>query len=288
LTGYDAEGEEYDLSTMIVFESNFHGIGPPGEDYYTLLYIAPDYFENMAFQDGSVVFTLTAEMLSEDVTVWDFWGVLGDDETEVDFRIAMDDAPWDSVAEAIGEGGTCDLGGGGSGVPSCLTISPTDAGPGDEVTLTAFDENGEWYDFRSQEGVELCFGDAGCVWSGGEGDEALDVSSGDGVFTITQAQLDSDIFDFWCWPDEVWFTLANPYEPSPFDTVAEAIAAGGNCEGPLCVSPPALDIDGDCRVGMYELIALFDAWLDPKDFFDFAELANHWLDCGLDPPSACW
>ncbi|MHC4216598.1 MAG: hypothetical protein ACYSWP_24900 [Planctomycetota bacterium] len=37
---------------------------------------------------------------------------------------------------------------------------------------------------------------------------------------------------------------------------------------------------------MYELIALIDAWLDPKDFFDFAELANNWHDCGLDPPSA--
>ncbi|MHC5179818.1 MAG: CotH kinase family protein, partial [Planctomycetota bacterium] len=432
--------------------------------------------------------------------------------------------------EEVGCECECEGGGGGDAEgPVCLTISPTDAGPGDEVTVIAYDENGEWYDLRRQEGVELCFGDAaGCVWSGGEGDESLDVSSGDGVFTITQDMLDSDIFDFACWPDEVWFTLANPGEPSPFDTVAEAIAAGGNCdfgpggsgvpacltisptdagpgdevtltaydefgemvdltewtggietgpwdcgpsagifqqadedgtvtfeltdcwynaegwefyvfipdpfqggdyphanvadaiaaggtcdfgpgesgvpacltinptgagpddevtltafddngeqvdlsewggvemnfegsgedgffilpgdpemvdgsvvivlgearfyhyqwdfftfipdgpeawlpvampdfaegaifdwipdavaaggtcEGALCVSPPALDIDGDCRVGMYELIALADAWLDPKDFFDFAELASSWLDCGLDPPSACW
>ncbi|MHC4951421.1 MAG: hypothetical protein ACYTEU_10625, partial [Planctomycetota bacterium] len=63
---------------------------------------------------------------------------------------------------------------------------------------------------------------------------------------------------------------------------------GGTCEGPLCVSPPALDINGDCRVGMHELIALADAWLDPKDLSDFADLADNWLDCGLDPSSACW
>jgi hypothetical protein len=172
LTGYDAEGAEYDLSTMIVFESNFHGIGPPGEDYYTLFYVAPDFFINMAFQDGSVVFTLTAEMLSEDVTVWDFWGVLGDDETEVDFRIAMEDAPWGSVAETIAEGGTCDLGGGEAGVPACLTISPSDAGPGDEVTVTAYDENDEWYDFRSQGARKVSSYALGMpVASGAEGKE---------------------------------------------------------------------------------------------------------------------
>jgi len=129
--------------------------------------------------------------------------------------------------------------------PVCLVVCPTDAGDGDEVTVTAYDENDEWYDFRTQDGVELCFGDAGCVWSGGEGDEALDVSSGDGVFTITQDMLDSNIFDFWCWPDEVWFTLANPEVPDSFDTAGEAVAAGGNCgeEIPGCGPPIPIVID---------------------------------------------
>lgn len=169
--------------------------------------------------------------------------------------------------------------------PVCVTICPADAGPDDEVTVSAYDENVDWLDLSTFDLVELCFDDAGCVdtWQGN-----LDVSSGNGVFTITQAMLDEDVFDFWCLPDEVWFTLANPWEPSPFDTVAEAVAAGGNCEGALCVSPPALDIDGDCRVGMYELRALAEAWLAPKDLSDLADLANNWLDCGLDPPSACW
>jgi hypothetical protein len=86
----------------------------------------------------------------------------------------------------------------------------------------------------------------------------------------------------------VWFTLANPEVEESFDTVAEAVAAGGTCEGTLCVSPPALDIDGDCRVGIYELTVLAQAWLAPKDLSDLADLADNWLDCGLDPPSACW
>jgi len=30
--------------------------------------------------------------------------------------------------------------------PVCIQVCPTDAGPGDEVTLTAFDENGEQVD----------------------------------------------------------------------------------------------------------------------------------------------
>jgi uncharacterized repeat protein (TIGR03803 family) len=38
-----------------------------------------------------------------------------------------------------------------------------------------------------------------------------------------------------------------------------------------CVNPPSSDLNGDCKV----------------DFQDFAVLASEWLDCGLEPPSAC-
>jgi uncharacterized repeat protein (TIGR03803 family) len=38
-----------------------------------------------------------------------------------------------------------------------------------------------------------------------------------------------------------------------------------------CVNPPAADLNGDCKV----------------DFQDFAIMANQWLECGLEPLSAC-
>jgi hypothetical protein len=40
---------------------------------------------------------------------------------------------------------------------------------------------------------------------------------------------------------------------------------------PACARSPRGDLNSDCRV----------------DFFDFAILANEWLDCGLYPPEAC-
>jgi len=41
---------------------------------------------------------------------------------------------------------------------------------------------------------------------------------------------------------------------------------------PVCVKYPAMDFNGDCKV----------------DFSDLAVFLTHWLDCNLDPPSACW
>ena len=35
------------------------------------------------------------------------------------------------------------------------------------------------------------------------------------------------VLSIWCGPDGIWSTLANPAQPSPFNTVAEAVAAGG-------------------------------------------------------------
>lgn len=41
---------------------------------------------------------------------------------------------------------------------------------------------------------------------------------------------------------------------------------------PICTEKPVGDFNGDCKV----------------DFEDFALFANNWLECNLDPPSACW
>ena len=114
--------------------------------------------------------------------------------------------------------------------PVCLVVCPTNAGDGDEVTVSAYDENDEWFDLSGLDYVTLGF-------SSEEGElevshpESLDISSGDGVFTITQEMLDSDTFDVYTHPPDGWyrFSLAHPEWESPFDTVAEAVAAGGSC-----------------------------------------------------------
>jgi hypothetical protein len=41
---------------------------------------------------------------------------------------------------------------------------------------------------------------------------------------------------------------------------------------PICVDPPATDLNDDCRV----------------DMLDVAMLVSEWLKCGLEPPEACW
>ena len=41
---------------------------------------------------------------------------------------------------------------------------------------------------------------------------------------------------------------------------------------PTCKHKPTMDFNNDCKV----------------DFEDFAIFANSWLECNLDPPSACW
>jgi len=49
-------------------------------------------------------------------------------------------------AEEVGCGCECEGGGGGgAGGPVCFMISPTDAGPGDLVTLTGYDAEGAEY-----------------------------------------------------------------------------------------------------------------------------------------------
>ncbi len=73
MTGYDEAGEFFDLSTLTIFESNFHGIG---DQYYSLLKDG-DNLTNIELRDGTVVFELIEDMLSEDVEEWDFFCVPG-------------------------------------------------------------------------------------------------------------------------------------------------------------------------------------------------------------------
>ncbi len=53
---------------------------------------------------------------------------------------------------------------------------------------------------------------------------------------------------------------------------AEASKSGSGIVEPVCVNPPSMDTNGDCKI----------------DFKDFAEFASQWMDCGLDPQIACW
>jgi hypothetical protein len=130
------------------------------------------------------------------------------------------------------------------GEPVCLVISPTDAVVNDLVTISAYDGSDNWVDLRDYTVLEICFDDGLCIFSGGGG---IDVSSGDGVFTLTQAILDGYKFDCDFWnssppPDSTWFTLVNPSEGNPaFNSIAEAIAAGGDCTLPTDTTPPTPD-----------------------------------------------
>ena len=54
-------------------------------------------------------------------------------------------------------------------------------------------------------------------------------------------------------------------------TVQASKSPSGIAE-PVCVNPPSMDTNGDCKI----------------DFIDFTEFAKQWLTCGLDPQSACW
>jgi hypothetical protein len=114
--------------------------------------------------------------------------------------------------------------------PVCLVICPTNAGAGDEVSVTAYDENNQWFDLSGLDIVKLDFDGDGGDEHEVETPVGLDISSGHGVFTITQEMLDSEYFEFYFWPGGwLGFRLAHPARETPFDTVAEAVAAGGSC-----------------------------------------------------------
>lgn len=54
-------------------------------------------------------------------------------------------------------------------------------------------------------------------------------------------------------------------DPDGFVTIIDESAAA-------CTAKPVMDFNDDCKV----------------DFADFAIFSMSWLDCGLEPPSACW
>jgi hypothetical protein len=72
----------------------------------------------------------------------------------------------------------------------------------------------------------------------------------------------------------------------------------------LCVSFSIADLNGDCVVDFLDFAILGNQWLEPPgipsadiapeppdDFVDILDLtvwATEWLDCNLDPQSACW
>ena len=108
MTGYDENGELIDLSTVDTFESNIWGAALPDapDDRFHTLGKFGDELLNIEIIDGSVVFELTEVMLSDAVSMWDYFGIPGGDDAA--FRIAGGDGPFETVAEAIAAGGTCE------------------------------------------------------------------------------------------------------------------------------------------------------------------------------------
>jgi hypothetical protein len=139
MTAFDENGEMIDLSTVEIFESNIWGAAlPDAEDdrFHSLVYVQPDeLFINIEIIDGSVVFELTEEMLSDNVTQWDYFGLPGGDDAA--FRIVGEDGTFATVAEAIAAGGTC-------GFKLCSSDNPTPSSPGDGSTFVDRDVVLEW------------------------------------------------------------------------------------------------------------------------------------------------
>ncbi|MCK5001056.1 MAG: hypothetical protein KAS23_16045 [Anaerohalosphaera sp.] len=76
------------------------------------------------------------------------------------------------------------------------------------------------------------------------------------------------------------------------------------CEPPYCSEPIPGDVDGNCKIDIFDLAILAFHWhednpdLDPipgdingddkVNLLDFAILASNWLECNLTPEMACW
>jgi hypothetical protein len=142
MTAFDENGEMIDLSTVEIFESNIWGAAlPDAEDdrFHSLVYVQGDeLFINIEIIDGAVVFELTEEMLSDNVTMWDYFGIPGEDDAA--FRIVGEDGPFETVAEAIAAGGTCSVSFG----YTCGGESPRPSFPVDGATFVDPDVVLEW------------------------------------------------------------------------------------------------------------------------------------------------
>jgi len=132
-------------------------------------------------------------------------------------------------------------------IPVCVQVCPTDAGPGDEVTLTAYDEDGVKVDLTEWDGGGI--GIESNFWPC-DPHGILQLAEEDGTvrFELTECWYNNDLWDFFVFiPGEadVWLPIAMPdfSEGAIFDYVPDAIAAGGTCAGVNCGIPNPIIIN---------------------------------------------
>ncbi|MHC5062194.1 MAG: hypothetical protein ACYTFK_14110, partial [Planctomycetota bacterium] len=123
--------------------------------------------------------------------------------------------------------------------PVCFTISPTTAGPGDDITLTAYDASDNFVDLTEWTGgIETNFWpcDPSGIYQQADPDGTL-------TFTLTSCWYNNATWDFYVF-------ISDPFQDaaldiaggsSQFNSVAEAIAAGGTCTLPTDTTPPTPD-----------------------------------------------
>ena len=116
--------------------------------------------------------------------------------------------------------------------PVCITICPAGAGPDDEITLTAYDEEGEFVDLSEFVGVEMNFAGSG---EDGFWIEPDDMVDGTLVIVLGEGRYDHNQWDFFTFIEgglEVWLPIAMPdfAEGALFDYIPDAVDAGGTCE----------------------------------------------------------
>jgi hypothetical protein len=123
--------------------------------------------------------------------------------------------------------------------PACVTICPTDAGPNDEITLSVYDEEGEFFDLSEiTGGVEIEFYDPEGYFYIEPGDDEMV----DGSVVIVLGGGLYDAVYCWMYVDGVWFTLGVEKDgPLIFENFSDAVEAGGTCpeEIPVCRPKPS-------------------------------------------------
>ena len=84
----------------------------------------------------------------------------------------------------------------------------------------------------------------------------------DGDYVLGTGLLSGEWFDGTPWAVNI----------SDHTTSATILVIPDSGPKPLCLKYPTMDFDGNCKV----------------DFIDLAILLQSWLECNIDPPSACW
>jgi len=93
----------------------------------------------------------------------------------------------------------------------------------------------------------------------------------------------------WKFDDKFWKGQVDDvrlYSCALDDYEVAELAVQGTGE-PICLDPPADDLNADCVVDMYDLDTVLAGWPDTYDLDDFARLANHWLNCTLITADYC-